>query len=294
MRQKIAIVCHKNSWRNRLLPVMEMFEQFFDVTWFYIDDHGWPSHVSAIPEYNKQDGIIWFVGFKHLLCKQRRPFDWGQYFGCRIMYDFDSYQNYSRFASVKYHGRWPDVFRLHNFDTLICTSKQTSEAFCEDGINAVWIPKAFDEKRFRNKGRKRRGLCYFGRKYPVRMTMLDVLEKAGIPANQFRCSFFSLADYLNQYKACVMYNGPEPMQKFFESAASGCVPVCNNLAELRDLGFRDGKTMVTYFSFDELVQKMQYYLRKPELLYEIGAASAQLAADCHTWNHRAERFKDLL
>lgn len=271
-----------------------MFDEFFDVSWFYIDDRGWPKKISEIPDHKNQAGIIWFVGFKHLVHKFKKSFDWGRYSGHRIMYDLDAYQNYSTFASSKYYGMWPKIFRLHRFDVLVCTGKATFDLLMADGVNAQWIPKAFGENLFYDKGRKRRNLCYFGRMYFDRKRMLEFLTTNSVLIDKIRCSFFLLNSYLNQHKACVVYNGPEPMQKQFEVAASGCVPICNELPELVDLGFRDGKTMISYNSFDELLEKLYYYLKHKDLLVSIGKAAAKLSVDRHTWSHRAELFRRLL
>ena len=75
MKPKIVVICYKSYWRNRLLPTVEMFDEFFDVSWFYIDDHGWPKKISEIPDHKNQAGIIWFVGFKHLVHKFKKSFD---------------------------------------------------------------------------------------------------------------------------------------------------------------------------------------------------------------------------
>jgi spore maturation protein CgeB len=84
------------------------------------------------------------------------------------------------------------------------------------------------------------------------------------------------------------------MLKNFEVAASGCVPFCDEIPELRDLGFEDGKTMVSYTNFDELIEKLKYYSKSPELLSQIGKNAATLCAENHTWDHRAKMFEGVI
>jgi len=205
------------------------------------------------------------------------------------MFDFDACQNYGcGIGTSPYLGKWPEVFKRQKFDILVCTGKKTTEALKEEGINAYWIPKAFGSEMFYNKQRKRKKneICYYGNLYPERRTMKDFLTDEGLNVYRVNCNYFLLNSFLNMYKACVVYNGIEPMIKQFEIAASGCVPFCNEIPELSDLGFEDGKNMVSYKSFKELAEKLIYYFKHSDKLYKIGSAAARLAKKRHSWMQR--------
>jgi spore maturation protein CgeB len=84
------------------------------------------------------------------------------------------------------------------------------------------------------------------------------------------------------------------MQKLFEVAGSGCVPIVDALPELEELGYVDGGTAVTYANFDELAEKLRDYADRPEDLAAMGRATVEMTARRHTWNHRAAELETLL
>lgn len=296
MKSKIAIITHthKIGTQHCYLAVHNAFEKLFNVTWILVD-YGWPSDVYGIPDYKEQRAIIWLVGFKHL--RRKEPFDWGDYNGLRVMYDFDACQNYGcGIGNNPYKGEWPIVFRRQKFDLFICTGKETTLRLRQEGINTYWLPKAYEGERFYNKDnkRKKKAISYYGNMYSERWDMIEYLNEHGISTDRISCSYFLLNDFLNIYKACVVYNGIEPMIKQFEISASGCVPFCNDIPELSELGFEDGKTMVTYETFMELAEKLKYYYERPDKLYLIGDASAAMSKKNHTWIHRINTLKEEL
>lgn len=296
MKTKIAIITHGFTARSQhcYFSVCSAFNDVFDVTWLIVD-YGWPTKVEDILNYKEQEAIIFFVGFKHL--RRKPPFDWGGTFtGKRIMYDFDACQNYGcGIGTSPYLGKWPEVFRKQEFDLLICTGKKTTDCLMEEGINAYWVPKAFDGKTFYDKETNReKEICYYGNMYIERKAMKDFLIKHECNIRRINSFYFSLNNLLNEYKICTVYNGIEPMIKQFEIAASGCVPFCNEIPELFDLGFIDGKTMVSYESFNELVEKLNYYLERPEELSIIGMEAAKLAKEEHTWMYRMQDIKRVI
>jgi len=150
--------------------------------------------------------------------------------------------------------------------------------------------------------------------------MLHYVKRGGIPVSQFRCPHRELNDHLNQYLACLVCNmdgavrghvnhtlnrlspglgvslkpGMESMQKNFEVAGAGCAPVADWIEEMTDLGFVDGKTMVSYRSFTELVEKLHYYVGHHEELREIGRNAGILAMERHSWDHRAQQLDNLI
>jgi hypothetical protein len=312
-RPKVCLVCQKYQLLRQHIAYHSAMEARFALTRYFVDD-GWPESVDQIPGYRSYDAIIWYVRFRELIA--RPPFDWKRYDGLRIMYDLDAYQNFSRVAGDRYIGAWPRVFCSNRFDVLICTGKATRDNLRDAGVNAVWVPKGYDRLRFRDLGRQRDGLCYFGDVYPARAAMLKHLKRHQVPITRFQCSFFELNERLNGFLACVICNmaavrvapalslrsllrpgaaislrgGPELMIKNFEVPASGCVAFCDWMEEMSDLGFVDGTTIVCYRDFDELVEKLDRYMNDIHALRRIAADAADLCVRQHTWDQRAEQF----
>ncbi len=242
-----------------------MAEQF-DLRVTFVED-GWPETVTDIDGHLDAEICLWFVRFRRL--RERPAFDWGSFSGRRVMYDFDTNANYHLLSVGEYRGEWPEVFRRHRFDTLVCTGKAVTEMLRADGVHAVWLPKGYDPARLHPLGATRAGLCEFGQSYPSRRAMRAELDRAGVPYTRFS-DHDGLNDQLNRYLGCLICNragavgrgparlvnrvwptrgirlapGIEPMGKNFEVAAAGCAPIADWIPELADLGFVDGETMV--------------------------------------------------
>ncbi|MFH1063135.1 MAG: glycosyltransferase [Candidatus Omnitrophota bacterium] len=319
MRYKICIVCYKYHLdpKVHLRGVHKAFESKFDVTRHFADNL-WPDKVSDIENYSSFDAIIWYVHFRDL--KTKESFDWQDYKGLRLMYEEDAFNNFQDIKGVNYDFNcWPEVYRKHNFQALIVTGKKTCNNLIQDGVNAYWIPKGYDDTTIYDKGQPRKGICYYGIKYPARRAMLHYLNKRGILFSRIKCPYDRLNDNLNKFQICLVCNmtgiikrgivnkwinflspssmisykpGPEVMIKNFEIAGSGCVLFCDYIDELNDLGFKDGETVVTYKNFAELVDKINYYSKYPEKLEMISANALKLAVK-HTLKYRMNMFEDL-
>lgn len=317
----MCIVCERYQIEREFISVHRALEDTFDVTRLFVDDR-WPASVFDIPDYQSYDAICWFVRYRNLI---RQPaFDWRDYDGWRLMYDFDAYQNFSSMASgvsdSDYHGTWPKVFESNGFHALFCTGKATRDNLRSEGVNAIWVPKAYDETRLFPKHQPRRGIGYFGEQYNARAAMLASVKAAGIQVTRFRCPYADLNEHLNQFQICLISNmvgtariplhrrllglfphlaysispGPEPMAKNFEIPGSGTVAACDHIPELEDLGFLDGETAIIYRDFDELVEKLRHYARESDQLAVISANGAKLCRERHTWAHRARQMLEVV
>jgi len=203
---------------------------------------------------------------------------------------------------------------------LVCTGRRTRDHLLAHGVDAEWIPKAADHETFRDLGSKREGLCTYGASYPARQVVLGQLRRAGVVVERLSAPQVELNAGLNRHLGCVICNaelnvplriakalvrasggripvlaeGPEPMSKNFEVAASGTAPVCDELGELAELGFIDGSTAVLYASLTELTEKVKHLLANPDTLQTIGKNAAELARTRHTWDARGADFASLV
>jgi len=278
----------------------------------------WPDSAALLRGVKTFDAVIWFVRIRDLT--GRPSFDWGGYEGLRILYDWDACQDFSRIVSGRYLGQWADVFRRHNFDLLVCTGRRTRDHFRAQGVDAEWIPKAADHEIFQDLGLSREGLCTYGSSYPARQVVLGYLRQVGIAVAPLSSPQVELNVALNRHLGGVICNaelyvplriakalvrasggripvlaeGPEPMIKNFEVAASGTAPVCDELGELAELGFIDGSTAVLYKSLTELHEKLRSLLADPDALRAIGQNAAKLVQERHTWEARGAEFASLI
>lgn len=317
MTRTLALVGHRDHLdRNDTAGFLRGLAESFDLRTTFVED-GWPATIADVDGHEEADICLWFVRFR--LLRQRPAFDWGRFAGRRVMYDFDTNANYHLLSVGEHRGEWPGEYRRQGFDTLVSTGKAVTELLRADGVHAVWLPKGYDAERIHPLGRPRAGLCYFGQSYPSRKAMRIHLDHAGVPYTRFS-DHAGLNDQLNRFLGCLICNlagevvggpgrlvnriaptrciriapGIEPMIKNFEVAGAGCAPIADWIPELGDLGFVDGDTMVAYRDFDELVERCRHYLDHPDALAGIGERAAALAADRHTWAHRAAALGPLL
>ncbi|MDP9178583.1 MAG: glycosyltransferase [Gemmatimonadota bacterium] len=313
-RLRVLLVCHSaSSISAQSRPFREALHRHFEIREHHVED-GWPTSVADFRDYNDFDVIAWFVRFR--LLSIQHGFDWRDFSGRRVWVTWDAHQDFARMTSGELYGLWPDVFRRMKFQTLVCTGRRTADHFGGLGIDSAFIPKAFPGGKFSDLGLGRSGYGFYGTHYHSRAAMLDYLRHHRVPVETLKVPFDALNRELNRYAGIVTCNlqgivtsawsralhrlrprwgvrlepGPELMLRNFEVAASGCCGFCDEVPEMSELGFVDGETVLTYRSFDELVEKMRYYKNSPELV-AIGKRAAQLAADRHTWDHRMAMFR---
>ena len=63
------------------------------------------------------------------------------------------------------------------------------------------------------------------------------------------------------------------------------------MEDLNELGFLDGKTMLSFSTHEELVEKLNAALRAPKSMRLMGRAASRLAHEFHTWAHRADALR---
>ena len=315
-KSQVLLVCHERAYWGEDGPIRRALAQHLSVDEYIVDEH-WPDSAVAFDELSRYQAVIWFTRFRQL--RHRPPFDWAGYDGLRLMYDWDAFFDFSTMASKDYLGQWAEVFRRHQFDVLVCTGQRTRDNLRTQGVDAEWIPKAAGEE-FRDLGLVREGLCTFGAEYPSRQVVLSHLRRSGLAVSRLSAPPKELNVGLNRHVGCIITNaelrlpaklakalvrisagrvpvlaeGPEPMAKNFEVAASGTAAICDEMAELADLGFVDGSTAVLYRSLTELTDKLVPLLAEPDTLRVIGQNSAALVRDRHTWDERGAEFASLI
>jgi spore maturation protein CgeB len=95
-------------------------------------------------------------------------------------------------------------------------------------------------------------------------------------------------------RGILVSRAPETMMKTFEVSASGCAPVCDFNEELGELGYVDGQNMISYRSFEEMVERLGWADGAPDEVLRIGQEAASLAKARHSWDHRAAELERVL
>jgi hypothetical protein len=257
------------------------------------------------------DVCMTYMRFRLLMLE---PFDWSGFDGPRVLMEHDAWIGYSP-AHREWHGRFPEVYHRDGFDLMISTGRNTTARLRADGVNAVWMPKAYNAANFTDLGYERSGVCTFGTAWPSRRALIAQL---GDLVTDVSGPYDTLNERLNGHAGAIVcnmpgkpplgklgrairrkrpgfvriYPGVEPMIKTFEVAGAGCAPIIDHQDELDELGFVPGRTCLTYRTFDEATELLRQ--ADVEELREIGRAAGELARSRHTWRHRAELVPQLI
>lgn len=272
-----------------------------------------------LPDLAGFDSVVFFVKFRQL--RQQHALDWQTFAGPRVLMDHDSFHDYGGWWGSGYAGEWTTHIPRLGFTLMIVSGELSRHHFAAVGIPTEVLPKGFDPDAFYDLDLTRTGLGHYGSPYGARLAMLRRVRRAGIEVGDIRVPYPDLNAALNAYLAILVCNmtsiprfglvgraiqrvargtllkigpGPEPMAKNFEAAAAGCAVFMDDNPDLAPLGFIDGETAIVYRGIDELVDKLRYWLDRPDDLRRIGRAAAELSLQRHTWAHRAAELQQIL
>lgn len=230
----------------------------------------------------KYDRIVVFLRFKKMI-RQRRFL---RTIPNLVFFEHDAWFNY---RSKKYRGEFSRHYRAMPWARVICSGHGVTQKLREEGFDAVFVPKGYDQTLLRNLHQPRSiELAFVGstqnKLYRERSEFLKQLA-AVEPLEVVRTK--SGDEYLQKLNAIRFFvsadvNFDEYMIKNFEAMACGCVLLAFNQGERENaaLGFEDMKNIVLYRNIDELRQKLQRLRADPALAASI-ATTGQALVEAH-------------
>ncbi|WP_067587658.1 glycosyltransferase family protein [Endozoicomonas ascidiicola] len=192
-------------------------------------------------------------------------------------------QNYS---DCKYKGVFSKHYKKIPWVRVLTSGYTVSKKLQSEGIDAVFVPKCYDDALVKNLKLERDvELGFIGsikhKTYAKRKQLLDTLDRED---NLFITRTKSGKEYvetLNRIKFFISADVGmgEYMIKNFEAMAAGCVLFSWNQGEQenRALGFKDMENVVLYSSIDELRSKLNRLREDKERVKLIGSNGQQLA-----------------
>jgi len=237
------------------------------------------AYFKAKVELEKYDRILLFLRFK----KQLKQVRFIRTLPNLVELEHDACQNY---LPGKYKGAFSKYYSLMPWVRVICSGYSLAARLCSEGIDAVTVPKGFDDVLFFDKGLERdvelafvgsiRSAAYSGRK-----KLIDELAvKEGVvistvnPGEEYR-------DYLNriQYFVSADVGFGEYMIKNFEAMACGCVLMTYDQGEFENdsLGFVDMVNVVLFRDVEEFCRKLSILRGDPVLSKSISENGKKLA-----------------
>lgn len=209
-----------------------------------------------------------------------------------IFLEHDACQNYMQFS--KYRGKYSAFYRRLPWARVLCSGGVVARKLQEEGVDAVFVPKGYDETMLKNLQLPRevpvgflgslKGIVYTERK----QILEQISERTGMVIRRTR----SGAEYLEALNRIQIFVSAdvrmgEYMIKNFEAMACGCVLVAwqQDEEEVSALGLQDMKNLVLYRSVDEAVEKINLLLADPDLSDRIAQAGQALAEERYTFSH---------
>jgi len=242
------------------------------------------------------DRVILFLRYK----KMMRQVNFIQSIPNLVIIELDACQNY---CESKYNGRFSTYFNQIPWARILCTGKELANRLQNEGFDAQFFSKAYDNTILSNLNLKRNiELAFVGSLqtgvYQYRKAFLEEVtskEKLKIIKTKPGQEYLNT---LNQIKYFVSADIPfgEYMIKNFEAMACGCVLFTWDQGEVENkaLGFIDMHNVVLYKTIDDFQEKLNIIRNNDSLGKEIALNGQKLVQDSHTWSHAAKKITQLI
>ncbi|MDD1965171.1 glycosyltransferase [Pseudomonas sp. NPDC090203] len=209
-------------------------------------------------DVTKYDRIVFFLRFK----QEIRQASFIRTVPNLVILEHDAYQNY---IPCKYTGKFSAHYRKLPWVRVLSSGFVVSERLRQEGFDAVFVPKGYDQTLLSDQGRERDiELAFVGSTnsvaYSGRKALLDELGQVENLVVTRTKSGEEYCDTLNRIRFFVSADVGmgEYMIKNFEAMACGCVLFAYDQgdAENRALGLQDMQNVVFYSDIPQLRQKL--------------------------------------
>ncbi|MFC6339041.1 glycosyltransferase [Pseudomonas sp. CCM 7891] len=247
-------------------------------------------------DVSRYDRIVFFLRFK----QEIRQVGFIRTLPNLVILEHDAYQNY---IPCKYTGKFSAHYRRLPWVRVISSGHQVAERLREEGFDAVFVPKGYDQALLQEQGRERdielafvgstNSVAYSGRKAlldelarvePLVVTRTKSGEEYCATLNRIR--FFVSADVgMGEY-----------MIKNFEAMACGCVLLAydQGAAENQALGLKDMFNVVLYQDIAQLQRKLADLRANPQLAADIARNGHELALNQFGFGRIGQRIVEAL
>ncbi|MEG0860835.1 MAG: glycosyltransferase [Pseudomonas sp.] len=251
-----------------------------DLRWLSsADQRNLRSYFRREVDVEKYDRIVFFLRFK----QEIRQVGFIRTVPNLVILEHDAYQNY---IPCKYTGKFSAHYRQLPWARVISSGYMVSERLRQEGFDAEFVPKGYDQQLLADQGRERDiELAFVGSTnsvaYSGRKALLDELAQVENLLVTRTKSGEEYCDTLNRIRFFVSADVGmgEYMIKNFEAMACGCVLLAfdQGEAENRALGLEDMHNVVLYQSIAQLQEKLKVLRADPALVERIGSNGRDLA-----------------
>ena len=268
-----------------------------EVRWLGRDDQAdLRDYFRRTVEVERYERIVFFLRFK----QEIRQVAFIRSVPNLVILEHDAYQNY---IPCKYTGKFSAHYRRLPWARVISSGYMVSERLRQEGFDAVFVPKGYDQTLLCDLGRERDiELAFVGSTksgaYSARKALLDELasvENLVVTRTNSGEDYLSTLNRIRFFVSADVGMG-EYMIKNFEAMACGCVLFAYDQgeAENRALGFIDMQNLVLYRSVEELRGKLARLRSAPPLAARIAAEGKALAEREYSFARIGQRIVEAL
>jgi glycosyltransferase involved in cell wall biosynthesis len=243
------------------------------------------------------DRIILFLRFK----KEIRQARFIRSIPNLVILEHDACQNYMR--SSKYRGKFSRHYQNMPWARILVSGFQVCARLREEGFDACFTPKGYDQNLLFNKNLERDiELAFIGsvknKVYQERNKLLARLaSEEGVQILQTTPGE-AYSNMLNRVKyfVCADVGMGEYMAKTIEAMACGCVVIAYDQgdAENSAMGFVEFKNILFYRNLQEFRARIEWARSNPETWINMSQAGQQLVQTNHTSINCGKRIVDAL
>ncbi|MNQ26250.1 hypothetical protein D3C85_394810 [compost metagenome] len=268
-----------------------------EVRWLDRDDQAnLRDYFRRTVEVDRYERIVFFLRFK----QEVRQVAFIRSLPNLVILEHDAYQNY---IPCKYTGKFSAHYRRLPWARVLSSGFIVSERLRQEGFDAVFVPKGYDQTLLRDLERERDiELAFVGSTksgaYSERKALLDELGRLESLVVTRTKSGEEYRETLNRIRFFVSADVGmgEYMIKNFEAMACGCVLLAYDQGdeENKALGFVDMENLVLYRSVDELRGKLARLRAEPELAARIATEGRILAEREYSFARIGQRIAEAL
>ena len=247
-------------------------------------------------DVTRYDRIVFFLRFK----QEIRQVSFIRTVPNLVILEHDAYQNY---IECKYTGKFSAHYRQLPWARVISSGFMVTQRLREEGFDAVFVPKGYDQALLQDLGRERDiELAFVGSTnsvaYSGRKALLDELASVEPLVVTRTKSGDEYRETLNRIRFFVSADVGmgEYMIKNFEAMACGCVLLAFDQgdAENRALGFEDMQNIVFYKTIAQLQEKLTRLRNDPQLAAAIARRGRDLAVSQYSFGRIGQRIVEAL
>lgn len=234
-------------------------------------------------DLSRYDRVLCFLRFK----KEMRQWRFLRGVPNLVVLEHDAYQNY---IPCKYTDAFSRHYARMPWVRVISSGAQVARRLREEGFDACFVPKGYDQALLRDLGQPRdielgfvgsiKSVAYSGRRQLLES--LSQVENLIVTRTNSGDEYLSMLNRIRFFVSADVGMG-EYMIKNFEAMACGCVLLAYDQGdeENRALGFEDMDNVVLYRSVETLREKLAALRADPELAQRIAVNGRRLVEEAY-------------